>query len=258
MKKRKTSTSGEVMRIHQRWKPEIGPRCQRAVIVCPASARIPITIANVIQKPIATRSSFSRERIRNPPATMIASAIASQADIGPHQKSSGAARVRPRMRKQRTRPMFDGLKMCSPRHLITYFESSETAAVPTKIHQPFRLHQSPCTVPGTRRTNATPLPVSVALAGQRRTCCWRIAIATSSTAQVPIASRICAIESSKWNPIWPMTWSEMITAARWSRGSLSFGSSTGYGLPRIVNVGPEGAGAACALIRPPHASPLGK
>jgi hypothetical protein len=23
-------------------------------------------------------------------------------------------------------------------------------------------------------------------------------------------------------------------------------------VPRIVNVGPEGAGAACALIRPPH------
>ena len=40
--------------------------------------------------------------------------------------------------------MFDGLKTCSPRHLITYFESSETAAVPTKIHQPRRLHQSPC------------------------------------------------------------------------------------------------------------------
>ncbi len=93
--------------------------------------------------------------------------------------------------------MLDGLKMCSPRQRITCFESSETAAVPTKIHQPRRLHQSPWTVPGTRRTNATPLPVSVALAGQRMTCWERIAIATSSTAQVPIERRICAIESSK-------------------------------------------------------------
>jgi hypothetical protein len=131
MKKRNTSTSGEVTSTHHSWNPEIGPRCQRAVIVCPASARIPITIAKVIQKPIATRSSFSRERMRKPPATMIASASASQADIGPHQKSSGAARVRPSRRKQRTRPTLEGLKMCSPRQRITCFESSDTAEVPT-------------------------------------------------------------------------------------------------------------------------------
>ena len=68
-------------------------------------------------------------------------------------------------------------------------------------------------VPGTRRTKATPLPVSIALAGHMITCCRRIAIATSSTAQVPIASRICAIERSKWKPIWPMTCSEKIGRA---------------------------------------------
>ncbi len=32
MKKRNTSTSGDVISTHQRWKPLIGPRCQRAVI----------------------------------------------------------------------------------------------------------------------------------------------------------------------------------------------------------------------------------
>ena len=69
--------------------------------------------------------------------------------------------------------MFDGLKTCSPRHLIRYFESSETAAVPAKIHQPRMLHQSPCCVPGTRSTKATPLPVSIALAGHMSTCCLR-------------------------------------------------------------------------------------
>ena len=193
-----------------------------------------------------------------PPVTMTASASASQTEVGPHQKSSGAARLRPSTRKQTTRPMFDGLKMCSPRQRMTYFESSEIAAVPTKIHHPRVLHQSPCAVPGTRRTKATPLPVSMALAGQRMTRWERIAIATSSRAEVPSASRICAMETSKWKPICPITWSEVIVAARWRRGSPSFGSSTGYGLPRIVNVGPEGAGAACALIRAPHASALQK
>ena len=43
-----------------------------------------------------------------------------------------------------TSPMFDGLKMCAPRHRSTCFDSSATAAVPAKIHQPRRLHQSPC------------------------------------------------------------------------------------------------------------------
>ena len=37
----------------------------------------------------------------------------------------------------------------------------------------------------------------------------------------------------------------------------SFASRDG-GYTRITKVGPEGAGTACALIRPPHASPLGK
>ena len=49
--------------------------------------------------------------------------------------------------------------MCRPRTRMTYFERSATADVPAKIHQPFMLHQSPCSVPGTRRTKATPFPV---------------------------------------------------------------------------------------------------
>ena len=36
----------------------------------------------------------------------------------------------------------------------------------------------------------------------------------------------------------------MITAARCSRGSLSFGSSTGYDLPRNERAGPLEAGSA--------------
>ena len=106
--------------------------------------------------------------------------------------------------------MFDGLKMWWPRHLIRYFESSETAAVPAKIHHPFMLHQSPCCVPGTRRMKATPLPVRSALAGHMSTCCLRTVIAISSTAQVRSETRIWAIESWKWNPTCPITCSDVI------------------------------------------------
>jgi uncharacterized protein GlcG (DUF336 family) len=96
--------------------------------------------------------------------------------------------------------------------------------------------------------NATPLPVSIALAGHMSTRCLRIAIATSSSAQVATDRRICAIETRKWNSTWPSTCSVVITTARCSRGSLSFGSTTGYALPRIESVRPPGAGAACALM----------
>ena len=248
MKKRNTSTSGEVISTDQRWKPEIGPRCQRAVIECPASARMPMPTANDAQKPSATRSRCSRRRMAKPPLTMTTSASTSHADIGPHQKSSGAARFRPSARKQMTRPMFDGLKMCSPFQRSTCFERSEIAAVPTKIHQPRRLHQSPCAVPGTRRTNATPLPVSIALAGHMITRWLRKAIATSSTAHVPRASRICAIESWKWKPTCPITWSDVIVAARCRRGSRSFGRRTGYGVPRIRMEGAVALKAASILV----------
>ena len=130
--------------------------------------------------------------------------------------------------------MFDGLKMWWPRHLIRYFESRETAAVPAKIHHPFMLHQSPWRVPGTRKMKATPLPVRSALAGHMSTCCLCTVIAISSTAQVRSETRIWAIESWKWNPICPITCSDVIVKARCSRGSLSFGRTMGYGVPRIT------------------------
>jgi hypothetical protein len=179
------------------------------------------------QKPTAITSRCSRVRIANPPPTITISASASQPDIGPHQKSSGSARVGPSKRKQTTSPMFDGLKMCRPSTLIRYLESSANAAVPTKIHQPLRLHQSPCCVPGTRRTNATPFPVIRALAGHISTFCLCRVIPTSSSAHVARERRIWAIESRKPKATWPSTCSVVITAARCSRGSLSFGSSTG-------------------------------
>ena len=227
MKKRKTRTSGEVTRSHHRSTPAIGPRCHAAVISCPVAASTATPAANVSQKPAAIPTRCSRERIASPPPTMSASASASHTDIGPHQNASGSACSGPRSTKQSTSPKFEGLKMCRPRKLITYFDRRPTAAVPAKIHQPFMLHQSPCSVPGTRSTNATPFPVRRALAGHMRTCWRRKAIDTSSTAHVTSETRICAIESLKSNAVCPSTCRVTITPARCSRGSRHVGSSTG-------------------------------
>jgi hypothetical protein len=86
MKKRKTRISGEETSAHQNVRPVSGPRCQRATIPCPVSARMPIPTAKVIQKATAMTSSRSRARMRKPPAMISASAIAIHADIGAHQK----------------------------------------------------------------------------------------------------------------------------------------------------------------------------
>ena len=248
MKNRKTRISGEKTSARQNSQPVIGPRCQRAVISWPLAASTASPPAKASQKPTAISSSFSRERIERPPTVMITSAKASATDIGPHQKSSGSACSGPSNRKQRTSPKFDGLKTCEPRNLITYFESSEIAAVPAKIHQPFMLHQSPCSVPGTRRMNATPFPVSSALAGHMSTRCVRNVIPISSTAQVSTETRIWAIERLKPNEVCPRTCSEMITAARCSRGSRTVGNSTGYAVPRMRITGRPASTAADAPI----------
>jgi hypothetical protein len=244
MKKRKIRISGEVTSSHQKLQPEIGPRCQRAVMECPLNASTPIPSANVSQKPPAIRTRRSRDRIARPPTTISAIASASHRDIGPHQKSSGSARPFPRIRKQRTSPKLDGLKMWRPRQRIRCFDRSETAAVAAKIHAPWRLHQSPWGVPGTRRMNATPLPVRSALAGHMITCWRKKAMPTSSTAHVPSATRIWAIDRLNPNAVWPRTCSVTITAARWRRGSRTVGNRTGYCVPRIVSTGrPATAGA---------------
>ena len=147
MKKRKTRISGEKARTCQKYQSETGPRCQRAVIAWPLAASTAMLATNVTQNPIAIPSRRRRRRIASPPETMIAIASASQGVIGPHQNSSGSACSGPSSRKHSTSPKFEGLKTWPPRNWIRYFDSSETAAVPAKIHQPCMLHQSPCSVP---------------------------------------------------------------------------------------------------------------
>ena len=183
---------------HQKWKPVIGPRCQRAdhrVARWRRGRRSrPRTTT---QKPTrdaraagAARGSRGRRR-RSPRARARATH-----DIGPHQKSSGSARVRPRIRKQRTSPMFDGLKTCAAAphdHVLREQRDRRGAGEDPPAAQAPPVAVRAC--PGTRRMNATPLPVSIALAGHMRTCCCRNAIPTSSTAHVASEMRICAIET---------------------------------------------------------------
>ena len=61
------STSGENTRTRQNSNPVIGPRCQRAVISCPAAAITPMPTANVTQNVTAISSRWSRNRIVKTP-----------------------------------------------------------------------------------------------------------------------------------------------------------------------------------------------
>ena len=94
-----------------------------------------------------------REGSRGRPRRSAPSASASHGDSGPHQNGSGSARSGPSSRKQRTRPKFDGLKTWRVRKVITYFESSATAAVPAKIHHPAcsTSRRAPCPARAARR-----------------------------------------------------------------------------------------------------------
>ncbi len=121
----------------------------------------------------------------------------------------------------------DGLKTCEPRYLMTYLVSSEKAATPANTYHPRKLHGSSDEVPTTRMISATPLPVSMALAGQTKDRVWRKVRAISMTAAVRIAARICGTLTAKSSPNWPRTWIEMITDATCSRGSRMLGRISG-------------------------------
>ena len=129
--------------------------------------------------------------------------------------------------KATTSPMFDGLKTCVPRYLMTYLVSSEKAATPAKTYQPSVFHGWSGGVPTTRRMSATPLPVSIALAGHTKARLERKVSATSMIAQVTMAARICGMLTSKCSAVWPRTWMVMMTAATCRRGSRMLGRISG-------------------------------
>ena len=105
--------------------------------------------------------------------------------------------------------------------------SSEKAATPAKMYQPYVFQGSSGGVPTTRRISATPLPVSIALAGHTKARLERNVRTTSMMAVVRIAARICGTLTRKCNATCPRTWIVMITDATWSRGSRMFGRIRG-------------------------------
>src|SRR5262245_49094115 len=146
---------------------------------------------------------------------------------GAHQKSSGSIRELPKTMDATTSPMFDGLNTCEPRYLMTYFVSSENAATPAKIHHESKFHGWSGGVPTTRRIRATPLPVSIALAGHTNIRVDRNVRATSMIAVARIAARIWGMLTRKWRPTWPRTWTVMITDAARGRGARMLGTVRG-------------------------------
>src|SRR4029079_10662174 len=238
MKNRKIMTSGEVTMTRQKSNPQTGANAQFAVMQWPDAASSPTPTVSATQNVAARPRSFNRRVIISPPTMTTAYAAIIQTLSGAHQKSSGSTRVLPSTMNATTSPMFDGVKTCETRYLITYFVRRENAATPAKTHHESVFHGWSGGVPTTRRIRATPLPVSIALAGQTNVRVERNVSATSITAVVRIAARICGMLTRKWRPTWPRTWTVMITAATWSRGSRIFGRISGEAVPPKVRVRP--------------------
>ena len=197
------------------------------MIECPLAAMTAVSAANTSQNETALCPWRTRRVMAMLPARITANARTSPGLIGPHHSTWGSARCSPSTTNATTSARFDGLKMWEPLTRIRYFEAMPNAAVPANTHQPCMLHQSPGSVPGTRRISAMPLPVSMALAGHAMTLSRRNVIVSSIAAQVPIETRICAIDTLKSKTTCPSTWSVVVTMARCRRGSVGFGSWTG-------------------------------
>ena len=112
-------------------------------------------------------------------------------------------------------------------NLMRYLVSSDAAATKGE-----GVPAVPCPVvpggwPTMRRMRATPLPVSMALAGQTIFLVSTKVHTSSMRAQARMAERICGTDTAKPSDVWPRTWMVMITPARWRRGSRMLGSTTG-------------------------------
>ena len=134
--------------------------------------------ANDAQKPSATRSRCSRRRIANPPVTMIDERERRATPTSaPTRSRAASARPRPRTRKQSDEADVGRVEdvLAAPTDHVLRQQRGRRG----RDEDPPAAQAPPVAVdvPGTRRTKATPLPVSSALAGHRITRCVRSAIA---------------------------------------------------------------------------------
>ena len=106
-------------------------------------------------------------------------------------------------------------------------DSSDSPATTANTHKSLVAQGVSSGVPTTRRMSATPLPVSIALAGHTNARLSLNVSTTSITAQVRIAARIWGTLTRKWSPTCPRTWIVMMTAATWRRGSRIVGRTRG-------------------------------
>ena len=126
-----------------------------------------------------------------------------------------------------TRPMFDGLKTCDPRYLMTYLVSSDEPGDaredPPVVRVPGLVGRRPDDAQDQRHAAAGEHRAGRPDERLRR----RKVSATSITQQARIAARICGTLTWKWSPTWPSTWIVMITDATWRRGSRMLGRTSG-------------------------------
>ena len=129
---------------------------------------------------------------------------------------------------------------------MTYFVASPNAATPANSARSWVPQGSFAGCPTTRRMSATPLPVSMALAGHTMAPLWRYVMATSMTAHVTMAARIWNTVTWKPRPTWPRTWMDRRTVATCSRGSRMLGRTTG--ISRLPKATAWAAISGCALV----------
>ena len=229
MKNRKIRTSGEITIIRQKSLPQTGPNAQSVVMQCPDPARI--AGADGQRQPVRGGHRQQVQAARHEhPAT-------DDQQIGERQPAVERAPIevqrldpleRRARRKATTRPTFDGLKTWEPRYWMTYLVSRARPATMANTYQSLVPQGSPAVVSVVRRISATPLPVSIALAGHTNMPVLRKRqrdLDDRAGHDGGQDLRHCHPEARA--PTWPRTWIEMMTAATCRRGSRTLGSTTG-------------------------------
>ena len=198
MKNRKIRTSGEVTITRQKSKPQTGANAQFAVMQWPEPASRPIPTTSVIQKrrgqgeqlqPAGDQQPAADDRPRRPRSCRVERAPPEVERLDPgaaeHDERDDEADVR----------RVEHVRAAVPDDVLGQQREARDAR-----RRPTRRRCSrarPDGVPTTRRIRATPLPVSIALAGQTNARLWRKVRAISMIAQVRIAARICGTLTRK-------------------------------------------------------------
>ena len=238
MKKRKTRISGEKTSTRQKCQSSTGPRCQRAVIAWPLAASTARPAANVTQKPIAIPSRWQAQqdrepagdddrdgereprRHRPPPELERVGQLGAEQEEAEHE-----AEVR---RVEDVAPAELDQVLGQERHGGRPGEDPPAVhAPPVAVLRSGHAQDEGDAVPRQQRARR---PQEHVLAPERDPDLEHRS--TSAARRESGRSRAGSRTPPARAPA-----SEMITAARWSRGSLSFGSRIGYDEPRIRRVG---------------------